>query len=218
MSKLFLIVSGGFISISKTFLFVGSPLFFMLCLLACKLKRNLLRFAAIFYFSIFFLLSFAPWPGSSMFLGYFTLKNYTQDTALSIVSGSRYELNITSNNEVALKSGVLNNFTNIYDNHFFGNGIKKSMAFDNGLLEFFSYAGIFGLLSFFYLIFLIFYITWRLHLVDKKMSIYIFAICILMVVANLGSPVFTLNRVSIPIWIMFFTISTYLDKLNSEIK
>ncbi len=218
MTKLFLIISGGLISISKTFLFVGSSLFFMMCFFFYEPKRNILQFAAIFSFSIFFLLSFAPWPGRSMFLGYFTPKNYTQDSTISILSGSRYNLNSSSDTEVTFQSGVFDNFAEIFYKHFFGQGITKSMSLDNGLLEFYSCAGLFGLLSFFYLISLIFYVTWRLHLVDKKMSIYIFAICVLIVVANLGSPVFTLNRVSIPIWITFFTISTYLDKMDSENK
>lgn len=218
MTKLFLIVSGGLISISKTFLFVGSPLFFIICLFFYKPKEEILQFAAIFSFSIFFLLSLASWPGSSMFLGYFTPKNYSLDTTISILSGSRYNLIMSSDNVTTLQSSVLDNFINIYQKHFFGEGITKYMAFDNGLLEFFSYAGLLGILSFFYLLFLIFYTTWRLHLVDKKMAIYILAISVLIVIANLGSPVFTLNRVSIPIWIIFFTISTYLDKLDLESK
>lgn len=218
MTKLFLIVSGGLISISKTFLFVGSPLFFLMCLFFSKSKGKILQFAAIFSFSIFFLLSVAPWPGSSMFLGYFTPKNYTTDSALSILSGSRYNLSASSGNGITFQSGILDNSVDIYQKHFFGKGITKYMALDNGLLEFFSYAGLLGVLSFLYLIFLIFFTTRRLHHIDKKMAIYIFAISVLIVVANLGSPVFTMNRVSIPIWITFFTISTYLDKLDSEIK
>lgn len=218
MTKLFLIVSGGLISISKTFLFVGSFLFFIICFFCYKPKKNILQFAAIFSFSIFFLLSFVPWPGTSMFLGYFTPRNYTQNSTVTILSGSRYNLNMSSDTEITIQSGIFDNFAEIYSKYFFGQGITKSMAFDNGLLEFFSCAGLFGLLSFFYLISLIFYVTWRLHLVDKKMSIYMFAICVLIVVANLGSPVFTFNRVSIPIWITFFTISTYLDKMDSENK
>lgn len=218
MTKLFLIFSGGLISISKTFLFVGSTFFFIICLYFYKSKKYIIEFATIFSFSIFFLLTIAPWPGRSMLLGYFTPKSYSPETAVNILSGSRYNINLSSGHGFAVQSGILDNARVIYHKYFFGQGFTKSMALDNGLLEFFSSAGLLGLLSFSYLIFLIFFIAWRLHLVDKNMSIYIFAICILLTIANLGSPVFTLNRVSIPIWITFFTISTFLDKLDSEIK
>lgn len=83
---------------------------------------------------------------------------------------------------------------------WFGTGLPHlGAALDSGYMEYFVYGGLTGLSLFFALQLAILYLAMRAPRSNRKIAI---GLTVFAVVANLGAPVFTLNRASIIFWVV----------------
>ncbi len=207
--KLALLVIGGSLSISKSFIFGGFPLFiFYLFWSAEKLSVRKITFGC----SVFLLIIIAyknlvaeNWIGLDFFLRVFIFESYSEEGIINLLTGNRF------GGEEG--SPIWNNFIyNLNVAPLFGFGVRDEIAFDNGYLEFFGSAGLVGLALHFFILAIILRVSLIGLRVRHELGKLLFSLWILIVGASLGAPTLTLNRTSIFLWIFLVLIITDLTK------
>jgi len=214
--SLIMIIIGGVLAVSKSFILGGFPLA-ILYWLTTALNQSLIRKSTVIGLMIWgfggmtlaiFLAH--SWSGLDYFLRFFRSDSYDKSVVHLITSG-RFgggEESITAplfiktwSESPIMGFGVPSRFSNVLDNAY---------------IEFFLYGGVVGLA--FYAAILVSILSVALSGLrnDPKLGRLLIAVWILIIGTGLGAPVITLNRSSICLWVILVIIFAALSKTNSR--
>lgn len=186
-------IAGGTLTVSKVFLFGGLFLFGIGVMLSKSIRRKF--FKLMFWFSIFgyaayhFLLK--DWLGLDYLLRFFG----STENIIRLITAGRYG---GSNAQQA------NYFKEVWETSpFYGNGFGVTPIYDSGFFSFFATGGIISLTT--YILLLLFFFVLGLKFLlrngfNSETKLFI-GLIILIAGASIGSPILTLNRVSLVLWI-----------------
>ena len=188
---------GGFLSISKVFLFIGLPLagFYWLWSGVNQKKLWLMVSAPFFLWGAGCLLM-PHWDGLDRLLGYMNMSSLDNGQSyVSYYSSGRLDKN---------ESGVFPLFIKAWQEApFWGFGFGAwEGPLDNAYIEFFYQGGLIGLLVYILILFLILLLAIRglRHKVSEGKFVLI--VFLLIITAGIGAPVLTINRGSIFLWVL----------------
>jgi hypothetical protein len=190
--RLLLLMFGGLASVSKVFLFAGIPLF-MAFILACKPYRILMISLLVLIGLVFVFDNVREsWGGSSLIESYFSVGKGTD--LLSLYTANRFAHRSTQ---------VQEQFSEVWNRSpLFGFGFAPLEVMDNGLLWAFGGGGIIGG-SIFVLILCKALVRTGSLVRKSKEQIFPFLMLLLMVMAAMGAPAFTINRSSTIFWTVY---------------
>lgn len=198
---LFLMVIGGLLTVSKVFLFGGLGLFVLGILFnkrIWKLVFSLTFWSLIIGVPAFYFLT-KTWGGLNYLMRFFSGTN--RDFIYLLTAGRFGE----NSQQYGLFSGV-------WDKHpLIGSGFGQNPVYDSGFFYFFANGGSIGLALYITILSLLSLVGLRISVNYKKQSETKFfnLILILLLGANFGTPVLTLNRVSIVIWVFVCLLIQY---------
>lgn len=214
--SLILLLIGGFLSISKTFMFGGFPLSILYYIwtgpIRFRIRINTLITVSSFGLGMVVVLSLLAdllaesWKGFEFFLRYFNLAIFDNGIfeVLDLLTGSRF-----GNGE----SGVGLLFAKAWmEAPIMGFGVANAQGLDNGFLEFFFYGGIVGLAFHIALLLVILWVAFVGLRSDPNRGRLLFTLWILIIGASIGAPAITLNRASIFLWIILIITFGVLSK------
>jgi hypothetical protein len=191
--KLFMLIVGGVLSVSKIFILGGIPLFVLYWNPMANFQKYFnwrVALAAIMgYCVILWMIQF--WTGWDYFLRLFKIGEETNLVFL-----------FTSGRFGAEDTNVLSRFAQVWENaplHGFGFGSISCL--DNGYLEFFFQGGAVALLAYFALLAMFFLWGLKSFLRGYEEGRLLLAILVLVVGAGFGASVITLNRFSTILWV-----------------
>lgn len=200
---LLLLLFGGILTVSKTFLFGGIPIAFayLLWTIIVRSDRNIhvstiVGGLAMTMLGSALVLEFADsWVGVDLALRFFDFGSYADDGVLSVLTGERFGRE---------ESGVGMLFSTTWlESPILGFGVpmRNMGALDNGYIEFFYYGGIVALVMYILILWLILARAIEGIKYNPTFGRFLLAIWTLIIGGNIGAPVLTLNRASIFLWI-----------------
>lgn len=200
-----LLIVGGWSSGSKVFLFGGMPFAFLLFALfylkgiLCirkSLVKLILVLITILATMTLVIMNSDKGPAASLFKN-----NYvTTKPILQVISGGRFGKDEITN--------VERYFDEIYvQNKIFGLGMGIKHAYDNEVLQIFTYGGIVGLVLYISVYIYLLALVWRQDSKEFHERCLLLSIIILMFFAAMGAPVMTYNRASVFFWILLAILS-----------
>lgn len=192
--KLFMLIVGGVLSVSKIFILGGIPLFVLYWNPMANFQKYFnwrVALAAIMgYCAILWMIQF--WTGWDYFLRLFKIGG--EANLVFLFTGGRFGAESTD---------VLSRFAQVWQEaplHGFGFGAISCL--DNGYLEFFFQGGMVALFGYFALLAIFFWWGLKSFLRGYKEGRILLALLVLVVGASLGAPVLTLNRFSTIFWVL----------------
>jgi hypothetical protein len=220
-----LIIIGGFLTISKAFIFLGLGIFIIYTLSIFFLDKNFKYFSDLPLYIILTQLS----VGLIFVLAdYLNIIKYIFDR----FHGFSYFYEMISNafnNPLLFIDGLfgsrlLNHDSNSYsliikaakESIFFGVGIGSQQTFDNGLIDIFFYGGIFGLLIFILILSTLITGYYGLKIYNPNEARLYKYLLIFTIICLVASPIFTLNRVSIVIWMLIGLCLKLSNRLKND--
>ncbi len=207
------IVVGGMLTVSKVFIAGGIPLailyFFILNGLGSFLNfRNFFKILFVLLISLPLLLQFVDsWSGFSYFSRLFNKDTYSEDFYYAITAG-RFGTEETQ---------VQHLFNKTYEEYpLYGFGFGHFPVLDNGYLAFFYQGGFIGLILYLSMLSIIFLSGVKYSLMKKKAGFLLLYLSILIIGADFGAPVLTINRSSILMWILVVLCFSILSHFSSR--
>lgn len=207
---LYLMLFGGLVSVSKIFIFGGIGLFLLGVLFN---KRNLkmmlyLVFGTVILGTIAYQFLLKTWMGLNYLLRFF---GSNQDFMYLLTAG-RF------GGENSQQSQLFSNIWN--ESPLFGIGFGMSEVYDSGYYHFFAIAGTIGLVALLLIIILMSFTSMNFLNVNRfgPESKFFFLLLILIIGGSFGSPVFTLNRVSIVLWVFLGLLYQYYNLERMQMK
>jgi hypothetical protein len=198
---LILLLIGGSLSVSKTFI-VGGMMLFIFYWLSGQGIRTLLNWRfLVFVVAAFYVITrvFRAWSGVDYFLRLFIPRLNDDPNLLFLYSAGR----------LGTTGSVTQLFASVWrDSPFFGLGFGAITPFDSAYAEFFVQGGLVALVAYFLIILNVFYIALKERARDDGLGTFLLFLVLLMVGAGFGAPVMTLNRFSIVMWVLLMLIYT----------
>jgi len=196
----------GILSGSKVFIIVGVGLFIFYASYSNTLRKffkDYILYFMVLVFMICFIYILTYWKGFDYILRFINFSSSSD--FFSSISGGR--LTLTSEGSSFLL------FYDIYLNHhYFGHGfLSTTYAFDNSLLEIYYQGGVLSVLIYLTTILGLYVFVYRSdgsHALKGVLYSFIF----LIVVAGLGAPVLTANRVSVIMIMLMYLFSSILER------
>ena len=209
--SLILLIIGGFLSVSKSFILGGFPLsmlyWFWIALSQKRIRKSTLFGGMIWGAVVTVVLSlFAKsWAGLDYLLRIFDPSSINERGAIQLFTAGR----------ISAESGVAEHFAKTWsESPIIGFGVPQSDlgSLDNAYIEFFLSGGIVGLI--FYIAILIVIIRVAVHglKTDPPLGWFLIALWVLIIGAGIGAPVITLNRASIFLWVIIVITFGVLSK------
>lgn len=198
-----LIVIGGIITISKVFLFGGLPLFFAGVLFNKNKWRVIFSLTfwstVVGYISYYFL--FKTWNGLDYLLRFFS----SNQDFMSLISAGRFG---------GADSQQSRYFSEIWHSSpIYGKGFGVTPIYDSGFFQVFAIGGSIDLVV--YLGIILGFIVLGIKLLRQnrlKSESKLFGLLVLLIIgASIGSPILTLNRVSVVLWIFIGMLYQYYN-------
>lgn len=208
-----LMVIGGIFSISKAFIY-ALPLFAFFLIINIKQLTNIINYRFLIMIAILSLLyAYLSefWEGAKLFARYISLDQLT----LAILSGNRY-----GNNDF----GVIQKMTFVLNQSpIFGVGIGRGYGavnptvIDNAYLEVFWIGGLVGLLIYLLIVVELLRPGFVNFQNNEEARLLLFLV-VLVVLAGLGGPVFTLNNFSVMFWVLSTLLLISINLKNKSKK
>jgi hypothetical protein len=208
---LILLLVGGILSVSKIFIFGGIGIFvanFIFRKQILKKSKKLLVWLPILIpFTIIYLKN---WEGVTYLNRLFLLENYQRYGFLYLISAGRY------GGEVSQQETYFNRVWN--NSPLIGEGMGSQVIYDSAFFHFFSSGGIFALCMYILLIiyFLVTSIQSLLRKYSKDESFFYFNIVLIILFGSFGSPILTVNRASVIVWVFVSILLTRIYKKREE--
>jgi len=199
---LFGLLFGGILSVSKVFILIGIPLFFIYLILEGRLKYILnQRFIASSMLSIAVIIVICKvWKGFGYFARLFNISGKSISELIYIYTAGRFGTEHTFVKYI---------FTYVWEKSpFYGLGFAASPILDNAYLEFFIQGGLVALFGYLFILAVIGFVGFSQCRRNKE-GRFVFILFIFIVLSGVGAPVITINRFSTLFWlflIMLFSI------------
>jgi hypothetical protein len=158
------------------------------------------------YISYYYL--FKTWTGLGYLLRFFG----SNENVISLLTAGRF------GGERNQQAGY---FYEVWkESPLFGRGFGVTPVYDSAFFQFFATTGIIGLVLAVAVLFLLVFMSFKFLKQNKNKaeSKLFFLITMLIIGSSLGSPVFTLNRVSIVLWVFLGLLHQYYTIEKSELK
>ena len=208
---LFLMIIGGLLTVSKVFLFGGLALFTLGVVFnkrIWKLVFSLTFWSLIIGVPAFYYLT-KTWDGLNYLLRFFDSSNAD---FLYLITAGRFGAN-------AQQFGL---FSGVWDTHpLIGTGFGKNPVYDSAFFYFFGNGGLIGLMFYLSILVILSSLSLKFFVANKgnsesKFFIFIF---LLVVGASFGTPILTLNRVSVVLWVFIGLLVQYFyySKVSSDV-
>lgn len=216
---LFGLLLGGILSVSKVFILIGFPLFFIYLIIEGRLKYILnWRFIVISVISIVGIITiFKMWKGFSYYSRLFNVSGKSFSELIQLYTAGRFGTE---------HSGIRYYFAHVWGKSpFHGLGFAAITTFDNAYLEFFSQGGLIALFGYLFILAVIGFVGLSQYKRNKE-GRFVLILFIFITVSGMGAPVVTINRFSTLFWlflILLFSIiflgqfeksSDYLHNVN----
>lgn len=207
---LLLMITGGLVTVSKIFLFGGLFLFFIGVLLNKTMWRlifTLTFWSVLFGFSAYYFL-LKTWIGLDYLLRFFG----SNENIVYLISAGRYG---------GAQAQQANYFNEVWkESPLFGNGLGVTPVYDSAFFSFFATGGILNLALYILIIIILLYMGIKFMQQNGSKSefkLYL-GLVLLIIGASLGSPILTLNRVAIVLWVFlgFLFQFIHIEKIKSE--
>ena len=206
---------GGSLSVSKSFIYGGIPLFIIYWRWPAPnrlpIRKILIGCVSLVLIAVTYKSQLTEsWDGLDFFLRVFDSDNYAQEGTIHLITGTRFggeEDSFIIN--MAIK--VLN------EAPLFGFGVMDVMTFDNGYLEFFYSGGLIGIILHVALLAVILKFAMLGLRLEPELSRLLIALWTLIIATSIGAPTLTLNRSSIFLWLFIVLIFAALSKRRSAI-
>jgi len=191
-ARLTLLVFGGLVSVSKVFLLAALPLFIAFVLVR-KVNRALIASLFVLIAAVFVFYRVQDnWNGSSLMTGYFSFEKGAD--ALDLYTGNRFAHDRTQ---------VEEQFSEVWNTApIFGFGFAPFEIIDSGFLWAFAGGGAIGVMIFALLLSRALIQTANL-VKENREQVFPFLMLLLMVMAAVGAPAFTINRGSTVFWTLY---------------
>ena len=199
---LFGLLIGGILSVSKVFILIGIPLFFIYLILEGRLKYVLdRRFIVSSMLSIAVIIMICKaWKGFGYFARLFNISGKSISELIQLYTAGRFG---------AEHSGIKYLFTYVWGKSpFHGLGFAAATTLDNAYLEFFIQGGLVALFGYLFILAVIGFVGLSQCRRNKE-GRFVFILFIFIVLSGVGAPVITINRFSTLFWlflIMLFSI------------
>jgi hypothetical protein len=214
--SLILLIIGGSLSVSKSFILGGFPLSMLYCFWTA-LSRLRIRKSALIGGIIWGLIGVAivsllagSWAGRDFLLRFFNYGNIKGEGAIYLFTGTRFGGD---------ESGVKSLFAKTWSESpvmGFGVPLPEVGALDNAYIEYFFYGGIVGLVFYIAMLAVIVWVAFRGLRTDPKLGRLLMALWILIIGAGIGAPVLTINRSSIFLWVILVITFGVLSKRRTS--
>ena len=210
--SLILLIIGGFLSVSKSFILGGFPLsmlyWFWTALSQPRIRKSTLKGGIIWGLVAVAVISFLmkSWTGLDFLLSLFDPGNRKAQGAIYLFTGTRFGGD---------ESGVSLLFAKTWSESpimGFGVPLPDLGALDNAYLEFFIYGGIVGLVFYIAILTVILWVAFRGLRTDPNLGRLLMFLWILIIGAGIGAPVLTINRASIFLWVILVIAFGVLSK------
>lgn len=194
---LILICVGGFLCVSKVFIFVGFPIFLILVFSS----RHIVRFITVPSFvattSIIIIINeyLYIWKGSNMLLSKFTGDN--QDIVSTFTAG-----------RWGKETGTIDQlyYQVLSEAPFRGLGYNIQAALDNAYIEFYAQGGAIALIFYIIILLTMLLMINRSYFLGNKSTKIMFVMWLLTIIGGMGAPVLTINRFSTLFWVFFMLL------------
>jgi len=203
----FLII-GGLLSLSKVFVVLGTSLCFIYFLQTAKIQQLIVKcfMLCIVVISGFFLIlhiTSESWLGIDILKNWLMMSDKSNDSLMVLYSGGRFG--------TGLVSAFFSTIWNI--SPFIGVGFGNiGWPMDNGYFDMYKHGGIPALILYVILIVKLLHYSLKSSFIanfPEEASLLRFFV-IFLIIAGLGAPVFTVNRVSTIIWLLIGLILPYV--------
>lgn len=196
---LFGLLLGGILSVSKVFILIGIPLFFIYLILEGKLKYILnWRFIVSSAISIVGIITiFKMWKGFSFFTRLFNVSGKSFSELIQLYTAGRFG---------AEHSGIRYYFAHVWGKSpFHGLGFAAITIFDNAYLEFFTQGGLIALFGYLFILAVIGFVGLSQYKRNKE-GRFVLILFIFITVSGMGAPVVTINRFSTLFWLFLILL------------
>jgi hypothetical protein len=198
--RLICLLLGGCLSVSKAFILVGCPLFFLYCLsesrIRCLLNWRWIAFGVASVALGFGLLD--HWTGRDSFLALFDARSDRTPNLVWRYTAGRFGSEDTE---------VVRFFTRVWEEApIQGAGFMVQGALDNAYLAFFVQGGLIALTGYLILLLSIGLTALRQRVRRRDEGRFLRIIIFYIVAAGMGAPVITINRFSTVFWVLLMLI------------
>lgn len=203
---LILMVSGGLLTVSKVFLFGGLIMFLAGSLFVKPVRRRIIRLTFLIFiigFPIYYYL-LHTWEGINYLFRFFG-NNSQQQGLLNLLTAGRYG---------GPNSQQSDFFSGIWKSSpIYGEGLGSQQVLDSGFFHFFANGGLIGLGFYLLILLILCYSIIKISFYTKNSSEtkFFIGITLLVIIASFGSPVLTLNRSSVILWLFIGLLLNYLS-------
>ncbi|MGE7650478.1 hypothetical protein ACQKM1_22285 [Peribacillus frigoritolerans] len=203
---LILLVSGGLLTVSKVFLFGGLIMFLGGTLFVKPVRIRIIRLTILVFligFPIYYYL-LHTWDGINYLFRFFG-HNSQQQGLLNLLTAGRYGGSNSQQSDF---------FSEIFKSSpIYGEGLGSQQVLDSGFFHFFANGGLIGLGFYLLILLTLCYSIIKFYFYTKFSSEtkFFIGITLLVIIASFGSPVFTLNRSSVILWLFIGLLLNYLS-------
>jgi hypothetical protein len=212
---LFGLMLGGILSVSKVFILIGIPLFFIYLILEGRLKYILdWRFIISSILSVTAIIMICKaWKGFGYFARLFNISGKSISELIQLYTAGRFGTEHT---------GIKYLFTYVWGKSpFHGLGFAAATTLDNAYLEFLIQGGLVALFGYLFILAVIGFVGFSQCRRNKE-GRFVFILFIFIVLSGVGAPVITINRFSTLFWlflILLFSIIFFrqFEKSNNHL-
>jgi len=206
-----LIFVGGIVSVSKIFIFGGIGIFFLNLIFRknfLKKSKNLFLWIPIIIpISVTYLSN--NWQGGSYFNRLFMFENIKEQGFINLITAGRF--GGESSQQKKLMGMIWES------SPFIGQGMGSQKIYDSAFFHFFSSGGLIALSMYILVIFYLIVISLNFFIYNyiREEAVYFFNIVAIIILASFGSPILTINRASVIIWVFVALLLLYINKRKS---
>jgi len=206
---LFGLLLGGILSVSKVFILIGIPLFFIYLILEGRLKYILgWRFIVSSMLSIAAIIVICKaWKGFGYFARLFNISGKSISELIQLYTAGRFG---------AEHAGLRYYFAHVWGKSpFHGLGFAAITTFDNAYLEFFTQGGLIALFGYLSILAVIGFVGLSQYKRNRE-GLFVLILFIFITVSGMGAPVVTINRFSTLFWIFLILLFSIIFLGQSE--
>ena len=196
---LFGLLLGGILSVSKVFIFIGIPLFFIYLILERKFKYIInWRFIVSSILIIAVIkMTYKAWEGFSYFTRLFNISGKSISELIQLYTAGRFGTDY---------SLVKYLFIYVWEKSpFYGLGFAAKTTLDNAFLEFFLQGGLVALFGYLFILAVIGLVGLSQYRRNKE-GRFVLILFIFITISGIGAPVITINRFSTLFWLFLILV------------
>jgi hypothetical protein len=196
---LFGLMLGGILSVSKVFILIGIPLFFIYLILEGRLKHILdRRFIVSSILSVAAIIMICKaWKGFGYFARLFNISGKSISELIQLYTAGRFG---------AEHSGIRYYFAHVWgESPLHGLGFAAITTFDNAYLEFFTQGGLIALFGYLSILAVIGFVGLSQYRRNEE-GRFVLILFIFIIVSGMGAPIVTINRFSTLFWLFLILL------------